>query len=191
MGKVNHQLLEKDFFIPNWEVRHLFLGTFNPEGGEKVRYFYGRNKNQTWPNLANIFKDDRMLPNSKDSEFFTSLKFHGIACMDLIKCVEFNELQREFIIGRGYSDSKIINNQVSREYLIDDIINVIKKNNGCMVYSTWGQGSNLKEWRLKVDRITQISNIVQLVSPSLVARVPEGERKKEYIKGDWESKIKK
>jgi len=39
--KINHQLLEKDFFIPNWDCKTIVLGTFNPEGGEPVNYFYG------------------------------------------------------------------------------------------------------------------------------------------------------
>ncbi len=187
--KINHQLLENEYFIPNWNINHLFLGTFNPEGGEKVRYYYGRKKNQTWPILAKIFSDNRLLLESSDVEFFTSLKDNGIACLDLIKYVECNEMERDFIIGKGYSDSKIINKKVKREYMIDEIIKIIKANEKCVVYSTWGKGSNLKDWLKQVEKISQEKTIIRLVSPSLIAKVPKGENKVEFIERQWKSKI--
>ncbi len=42
--KISHQLANEKFFIPDWPLKHLFLGTFNPSGGETVSYFYGRKK---------------------------------------------------------------------------------------------------------------------------------------------------
>ncbi len=187
--KINHQLFENEKYIPDWNIKHLFLGTFNPAGGEYVRYYYGRRKNQTWPVLAKIFEDDRLMHKSEDSDFFNSLKENGIACMDLIKNIEFNETEKECILGRGYSDSKIINNEVKREYLIDEILRVIEANKECVVYSTWGNGSNLIDWVKHMQLISQKVDIVKLVSPSLVARVPKGEKKVEYIERSWEGVI--
>jgi hypothetical protein len=42
---MNHQFYYADFFIPTWDIKYLFLGTFNPSEGEKVTYFYSRNYN--------------------------------------------------------------------------------------------------------------------------------------------------
>jgi hypothetical protein len=54
MSKITiyHQLCKEEFYIPNWEIKYLFLGTFNPDGGQKVNYYYGRNSNQTWKILS-------------------------------------------------------------------------------------------------------------------------------------------
>mgnify|MGYP006206611889 CR=1 FL=1 len=45
---INHQFLESDFFIPNWECETLILGSFNPGCGERTDYFYGRPRNRFW-----------------------------------------------------------------------------------------------------------------------------------------------
>ena len=58
--------------------------------------------------------------------------------------------------------------------------------NNCKVYSTWGRGSNLKDW---VNEIQKISFTAKLVSPSPVARVPKGESKYIYVLNDWRNKI--
>ncbi|WP_289060370.1 hypothetical protein [uncultured Zobellia sp.] len=58
MHKINHQFLNMPFYTPDWEISHLFLGTFNPEGGDNVNYFYGRSKNKTWKLLSEIFNED-------------------------------------------------------------------------------------------------------------------------------------
>ena len=48
MKKINHQFSCESFYIPNWEVQHLFVGMVNPEGGARVSYYYGRDKNHLW-----------------------------------------------------------------------------------------------------------------------------------------------
>ena len=50
----NHQFKKKEFYLPNWEVEYLFIGTFNPSGGEKVPYYYGRKKNRFWELLPAV-----------------------------------------------------------------------------------------------------------------------------------------
>lgn len=183
MEKVFHQLAQKPFFIPDWKIEHLFLGTFNPEGGEYVPYYYARSRNQTWPTLSKIFNVDL---NPNNPNFFGLLKSNGIACMDMILSVDFTVEYREYVLGRGYSDSKIINNTVKRQYSTNQILMVINKNPRCKVYSTWGNGSSLKEWRTE---IAKVPNIIPLVSPSLVAKVSPGVDKVKNIFEDWKSKI--
>ncbi|MBQ4915287.1 hypothetical protein J8L85_12615 [Maribacter sp. MMG018] len=186
MKIVNHQLLSKDFFIPKWEIKHLFLGTFNPEGGEEVNYFYGRNRNQTWKLLSEIFKDE-FNPKEFD-QFLTKLKKHKIACMDMIKSVKVINEDISLITGKGYSDSKIINNTIEREHNTTNIIEVIKKNPGVRLYSTWGKGPIIKNWNVEIDKI---GPIISLTSPSMAAKVPKGEKKYDYMLEDWLHKIKK
>lgn len=40
-----HQFYDNDFFIPSWDIKYFFLGTFNPNKGKKVNYFYSRKTN--------------------------------------------------------------------------------------------------------------------------------------------------
>ena len=184
MTKINHQFLNETFFIPNWEISHLFLGTFNPEGGDKVNYFYGRNKNQTWKLLSEIFNDDF---NPKNFNFFIGkLKKHKIACMDMIKSVEVPDDKISFINGKGYSDPKLINNSIKREHNTSEILDIIAQNKDIKVYSTWGKGSNLASWRREIEKI---KNIIPLVSPSMAAKVPQGEKKYIYMQKNWSENI--
>ena len=69
MKIINHQLHNESFFFPDWEVEHLLIGTFNPEKGECVKYYYGRPKNQTWNLISKIFCSDF---NPKSQDFFFS-----------------------------------------------------------------------------------------------------------------------
>ena len=31
MKLINHQFINEPFFLPDWEVKHLLIGTFNPD----------------------------------------------------------------------------------------------------------------------------------------------------------------
>jgi hypothetical protein len=106
----------------------------------------------------------------------------------MIRSIEFNEneIAKENILGKGYSDSKIINNKVTRVYNTETIINIISENPGIKVYSTWGKGSNLTEWETETRKI---KNLINLVSPSMAAKVPKGSEKYKYMLSDWQSKI--
>lgn len=183
--RIDHQLANKDFYKPNWKVKHLFVGTFNPSGGEEVNYYYGRETNKTWQLISKIFKDEF---NVTDPEaFFKKLKAHGIACMDLIHSVEAPSEQTAKILGKGYKDSAIINKKVVRQYNDTTIQKIIKDNPGVNVYSTWGKGPSLKEWKGKV---AIVKNMINLVSPSMAAKVPKGSEKFDYMLADWSAKIK-
>lgn len=187
--KIEHQLNKKHKI--DYPVKYLFIGTFNPEGGDLVNYYYGREKNQTWKLISSIIGEDF---NVNNATFLQQLKKHGIACLDIINSVEkkdgtfFTKDETDKITGKGYSDSKIINGKIKRTYNTDKINNIISANPGVRVYSTWGKGSRLKDWKAEVSKIPCTGN---LVSPSLISRVPKGEKKFEYMLKDWHSKIVK
>ncbi|MDC1391755.1 hypothetical protein N8334_00230 [Flavobacteriaceae bacterium] len=183
MEIIHHQFIGESFFLPNWTIKYLFLGTFNPNEGEKVNYFYSRKTNLFWTTLSKIFQDEL---NPNNSDFLIKLKTHKIACMDLINSVEISNTDKEFIIGKGYSDSRIINNSVKRTYNTENINSVIKKNPNVQLYSTWGKGSNLTSWKKELNKLPTIT---KLVSPSRVARVPKGENKENFVLNNWKKNI--
>lgn len=90
------------------------------------------------------------------------------------------------VIGAGYKDSLIINTRVSRVYNTKAILKVINSNPSIQVFSTWGKGSGLKEWK---NQIQSLGQIISLVSPSLPARVPKGEIKFNFMLNDWSHKF--
>ena len=180
---MKHQFINQDFYIPNWKIKFLLLGTFNPSDGEKVNYYYGRTRNQTWKLLSEIFKVNI---ETSDPNFIEIIKANGIACMDLIETIEFDIKDNEYVIGKGYGDSKIINGKVNRKYNTENVIAVKSKNPDVKVYSTWGKGSNLKEWINEVDKL---GSIINLVSPSMAAKVDKGVAKFPYMLNDWRNKI--
>jgi hypothetical protein len=186
MKIIFHQLRNNPIYVPEWRTSHLFLGTFNPTGGDRVNYFYGRDKNQTWKIISEIFRDN--FNPSDIKSFFPLLKKHRIACMDMIDSIEASEHQIHQVVGKGYKDSAIINGSVRRVYNTAIINKVITENPGVNVYSTWGNGSVLAEWKFEV---TKLGKIIPLVSPSLAARVPKGESKFAYMLIDWGNKIVK
>ena len=190
MVTIRHQLIDQDFFIPQWNIKHLFLGTFNPEGGKAVLYFYGRTRNFTWKILNEIFPGEfRNEALNLRADFLERLELNGVACMDMIRSVQISEKDVHLVTGKGYSDAKIINNKVKREYNTIEINKIINANPGIKVYSTWGKGSNLADWKREVELIE--STIMSLRSPSPVAGVPAKTEKYSYAFEDWLSKIEK
>lgn len=180
---INHQLSNQLYYFPTWEIKYLFLGTFNPEGGVTVNYYYGRETNQAWRILSQIFGVN-FNPNSP--EFLHLLKKHGIACVDMINRVDAPDYKAPQILGQGYRDSAIINSVVIRQYNTEHILRIIEQNPNLQIFSTWGKGSKLKNWR---EEISKVPNLVPLVSPSLAARVPSGVNKFLYMLQDWSNKI--
>lgn len=185
MKTILHQFHKEDFYVPKWTIRHLFLGTFNPSGGQKVNYYYGRDSNRTWEILSKI--SGVHFDPSNFYSFQKLLEKYGIACMDLIHSVKAPEERINRILGEGYKDTEIINKSTLRAYSTNSIVNVIKANPNAAIYSTWGKGSSFNEWK---EEVCKLKNIVNLVSPSMAARVPKGQAKFEYMHADWKSKIK-
>ncbi len=177
---IQHQLTTNQYYIPSWDINYLLVGTFNPYGGEQVNYYYGRKTNMTWKVISTIFGEEI---NPNNSNFIQLLKKHKIGCVDLISSVTCDETMKPCIIGNGYSDSKIINKKVTREYNTAIINQLSKSNPNLKNFSTWGKGSNLKEWQFEVEKIKINS---KLLSPSMAARVPKGVNKFEYVFRDWQ-----
>jgi len=131
--KTNHQLLEKDFFIPNWDCKTIVLGTFNPEGGEPVNYFYGRITNFFWraisliDNKEELFYHNSILNNQRDH--FKLMKDKKFGCADIIKTIEFPDEIAQRINGGGYPDQVLFRKNVIRYYNFDNIKNYIAKQN--------------------------------------------------------------
>jgi len=175
---ISHQLPNK---VPDYPVKILLLGTFNPERGAPVKIHYGRPRNQTWYLLGRILNEN--FDPTSDS-IHDKVKQHGIACLDIIQSVEVEDNAVQNICGNGYADSKLFANSVQRNYVnLEELIAFIDKNEGICVFSTWGKGSSLsKDAR---DYIKNIHSLRSLVSPSLAARVPKGEKKLEYMLRKW------
>lgn len=142
---------------------------------------YGRKRNQTWKILSVILKEN-FDPNNVS--IHDKIKAHGIACMDIIQSVDVPENLVQGICGKGYSDAKLFAKSITRNYIdINKLNDFIAKNKGICVFSTWGKGSSLRKdaW----ERIEKINQLHPLVSPSLAAKVPLGERKLEYMIRNW------
>jgi len=185
METIQHQFCNKNFYEPNWKIRILLIGTFNPHGGQQVNYYYGRESNKTWELLSILFKE-KFDPTNPDL-FFKKIEKHGIGCMDIIDNVKAEKERLDQILGKGYKDTKIINGSVKRQYNTRRIIKVIEDNPRVNIYSTWGKGSTLKEWKTETSKI---KNLIPLVSPSMAARVPKGTKKFDYMLADWRKKIR-
>lgn len=171
--------------LPNYPTKILLLGTFNPSCGEQVIVHYGRKRNKTWPVLSAILNEDF---DTKRASIHEKMNAHGIACIDIIQSVDVPENLVQGICGKGYSDSKLFDKSITRNYIdINKLNDFIAKNSGICVFSTWGKGSSLKKeaW----DYINKIKQLQPLVSPSLAARVPKGERKVEYIIRKWTASL--
>lgn len=178
LKSIPHQLPN---ILPDYPTKILFLGTFNPKCGEPVLVHYGRKRNKTWTILSAILEES-FDPNS--ASIHEKMKMHGIACVDIIQSIEAPENFLQGIFGKGYSDAKLFAKSVTRNYIdIDKLNDFIAKNNEICVFSTWGKGSSLRKeaWEL----IDKIKPIHPLVSPSLAARVPKGEKKLEYMIKNW------
>lgn len=185
MKTIQHQLITNQHYIPKWNINYLLVGTFNPNGGEQVNYYYGRKTNMTWKLVSSIFGEEI---NPNNPNFIQLLIKYKIGCIDLISSVTCDEAKIPHIIGNGYSDSKIINKKVIREYNTVIINKLSKSNPNLQIFTTWGKGSNLKEWRLEVGKIKIKS---KLLSPSMAARVPRGVNKFDYVLNDWKEKFNK
>jgi len=180
--KISHQLPN---YLPNNEVKYLFLGTFNPEGGSQVSVHYGREKNQTWKILSRIF-EVQLDPLSE--EMNVNMRKLGIYCVDLIQAIEVPIDLKPKIIGQGYSDSILFKQSIKRSYIDVVALNAfLELQPNICVFSTWGRGPQNMEWQNLVRKIN--ANIVPLVSPSMAARVPKGVKKYEYMLSDWRRKI--
>ena len=175
MIEIRHQFENEDWFVPDWKLRVLILGTFNPECGDPVAYFYGRKKNQLW-HLVSYCRGIELHPNHGD-DFLSALKEEGIACMDLIRSIRVSEERKGEICGKGYSDQMLFRGTNQRTYMTEEILEVIKKNPGLRVLPTWGKGSFRKKDELELARMPELPF---LHSPSPASRVKLEEKRRQW-----------
>jgi len=131
MEKVNHQLLEKDFFIPNWDCSTIILGTFNPVGGTNVNYFYGRESNYFWKAISLIDKKKEDYYHScireNRDDHFKLMKDNKFGCIDIIKSVNCPIERLNTIVGNGYTDQNLFHGAIERIYQFEEIKRFIER----------------------------------------------------------------
>lgn len=162
MIEIRHQFENQDWFIPNWKLKILILGTFNPECGHRVEYFYGRKKNQLWPLMSDCLGRE-LNPNHGD-QFFTALKEEGIGCMDILRSIHVPEERKDEICGKGYSDQKLFRGTNQRTYMTDEILGVVERNPEICILPTWGKGQSflVRDY----EQIKRLPELPALPSPS-------------------------
>ena len=176
--QINHQLLSKDYFIPNWKCNTLFLGTFNPAGGEQVNYFYGRNTNNFWKAISRLFNmpEDHFhkLMVKNFGEFIQFMKDNEFGCVDIIRSVVVNKDCEDNIIGKGYSDQNLFNmTHVARNYNFEEIENyIINKETVTTIINTVGQRfDNMQPKELKI-QLTKFKNFCKVNNINYIENCP-------------------
>ena len=177
--QINHQLLSKEYFIPNWECNTLFLGTFNPAGGEEVNYFYGRNSNNFWKAISKLFnkQEDGHFHNLMVSNFCKFKQFmidNKFGCVDIIRSVVVNIDCEENITGKGYSDQNLFNmTHVARNYNFEEIENyIINKETVTTIINTVGQRfDNMQPKELKI-QLTKFKNFCKVNNINYIENCP-------------------
>lgn len=94
---INHQFLNQEFFLPNWKIETLVLGTFNPECGEITDYFYGRNRNRFWRVIESITNNENYYFLNNLNRKKTVMEKYRFGCTDIIKSMKINENYRNKI----------------------------------------------------------------------------------------------
>jgi hypothetical protein len=153
MIEIKHHFYNRDFYFPNWDVKFLFIGTFNPSGGESVPYYYGRKRNRFWKLLSEVFGNEL---DPKNESFFNDIKQHKIGCIDLIDSVTFDERYSELILGKGYKDVELFKSKIVKSYNTNEIIKFISNNNLNKVYFTNSGKSLRKEQKSELEKIEKV-----------------------------------
>jgi G:T/U-mismatch repair DNA glycosylase len=162
----NHQFKYSDFYVPEWELEHLFIGTFNPEFGQKVPYYYGRPSNYFWRIITDIFVREI---SPEDNELFSKLRELKIGCIDLVDSLTYNKQEyHNMINGEGYSDNVLFKkkNNIEKSYNTQKIIDLIKINNLDKVYFTNKGHVFIKEQKEEMKLIEKFCTVIYLSSPS-------------------------
>ena len=89
-----HRFLNE--LIPDWEIEHLFIGTFNPSWNKnnsiQSNYFYGRIRNNFWCILPQVFGGNN-LKNEKLETKYDYINLKKIGITDLITKVVNAEIE--------------------------------------------------------------------------------------------------
>src|SRR5687767_10938197 len=108
-----HQNILNSELFPDWTLKYLFIGTFNPSwnnsNANNADYFYSRST-YLWEIITRFFNHSSLKNSSVDAK----IKFcttHGIGFTDLIKGIDqidfFNPLHQQLITS--YKDQDLLN----------------------------------------------------------------------------------
>ena len=96
--KHQEHLSEEQALLPNWPVKTLIIGTFNPENvwhsGNQARYFYGRDANHLWTVLPRFAGETSILNNDVTHQI-GFLKRHEIGLTDILISIDDAEIGDE------------------------------------------------------------------------------------------------
>jgi hypothetical protein len=194
---VSHLFWETNKFIPQWDVKYLFLGTFNPSCGGNVHldYYYRRPSNGFWKILKEYFDPQNRYPIDTFNNLRTFMVDKKVGCIDIISSVDFPDSLQEEICGNGYEDSKLFRVKgFTRTYTYQSIQDFILNQNGkpC-VFSTWGVRNNPNEFSEKLftfQEFCRVNEIPFTNLPSPSGRVYKGNRIHE-INQSWFNELDK
>lgn len=175
--KINHQFLNHGFFLPNWRIETLVLGTFNPECGEITDYFYGRKRNRFWRAIEALAgKENNYFQNNLNRKK-NVMEDYKFGCTDIIKSIKINENYKNSVCGNGYSDGALFTlREVEATYQFEEIKKYLLSNNVKKVINTWGMRKNPKIFLNQVNDLETFCNEHQIIfirncpSPSPRAR---------------------
>jgi hypothetical protein len=156
---INHQFLNQEFFLPNWKIETLVLGSFNPECGEITDYFYGRNRNRFWRVIESITNNENyFFLNNLNRKKIVMTKYR-FGCTDIIKSIKINENYRNKICGNGYSDSALFTlREVKSTYQFEEIKQYLLTNNVKKVINTWGYRNKPNIFANQIDDLENFCN---------------------------------
>lgn len=160
MKVIKHKFHVNPF--PNWEVKTLILGTFNPKKGSDADYYYGRIRkkgswsNRFWPAINCYLIDNKDIKFEAKKHDMNSkldiMKHYKFGCIDLIR--EVKTYKSENITGNGFADKELFKKANIRSYYTKEIIKFILENNVAKVIASWGIGSTLP-----IDFLTELEKI--------------------------------
>jgi len=124
----------KNELLPNWKIKYLFIGTFNPEWNNKnnnAAYFYGRNTNDFWYIMPQVFNNDSLMDKKYRTDKECLIKFlkeNEIGLTDLISIIknvsEDNPVNKNDLLS--FKDKKIEKYEI--EFNICNIKKLIDNN---------------------------------------------------------------
>jgi len=140
---INHQFINNEFFLPNWKIETLVLGTFNPKCGEITDYFYGRRRNRFWRVIETLSNQQAFYFQDHYNRKNETMGKYKFGCADIIKSIEMDKNYTNRICGNGYSDSSLFTlREVNATYQFEEIKKYLIINKVKRVINTWGKRKN-------------------------------------------------
>jgi len=139
----NHRFLGKhtpNSLFPDWPVKYLFIGTFNPEWNRPKRqnaeYFYGRSKH-FWNAMKIFFNDNQPIDLSSETDMIDFCRSHSIGFTDLITSVDDADVTNLEHVETIHSVKDIDLEKFEEiNWNTDRIIEYLELNNTTKVYFT-------------------------------------------------------